>query len=327
MSAEPAPPFTDADLEQFKATFNELGYVILPSPLLLSQRDLIALREASARAIAKTRSGEWTRRRVVGKQFPPFDTDEERPDAWGVQHVMHPDLGESEFVRWYGSERLVKVMAHFLGCEETEVQMELFNLLINPEKHEFALRWHRDDVHEGASEEEEDTILHASHWGIQWNTALYEDECLYVVPRSHLIVSTPEQRALSTTEAIPPNPLQMPGSIQVKLNPGDTVIYNNNILHTGKYDPTKQRATLHGCMGNTRGGHERARMILQHDVRWMRSAEFGQTLQLQPQATEADGLTQEEVEKESTRLVGMWELLLKMEKEGGEFGSLGFSHK
>lgn len=32
---------------------------------------------------------------------------------------------------------------------------ELFNLLINPLNHDFALRWHRDDVREDASMEEE----------------------------------------------------------------------------------------------------------------------------------------------------------------------------
>ena len=32
---------------------------------------------------------------------------------------------------------------------------ELFNLLINPANHNFALRWHRDDVRENATAEEE----------------------------------------------------------------------------------------------------------------------------------------------------------------------------
>lgn len=48
-------------------------------------------------------------------------------------------------------------------------------------------------------------------------SALYEDDCLYVVPRSQTVVSTPEQRALSMTKATPDDPMLMPGSIQVKL--------------------------------------------------------------------------------------------------------------
>lgn len=47
---------------------------------------------------------------------------------------------------------------------------ELFNLLINPLSHNFALRWHRDDVNEKATEEEETDALKIWHHGVQWNT-------------------------------------------------------------------------------------------------------------------------------------------------------------
>lgn len=36
---------------------------------------------------------------------------------------------------------------------------ELFNLLINPEQHDFALRWHRDDVKETATQDQEEEAL------------------------------------------------------------------------------------------------------------------------------------------------------------------------
>lgn len=110
-------------LSQYKATYDELGYVILPSPTLLSPNDLVTLREAAERIIDKTRAGEWTKRRIVGKQFPPFETEEERPDVWGVQHIMHYELGEPAFAQWYGNQKSVQTMAFLLGCEENEVQM------------------------------------------------------------------------------------------------------------------------------------------------------------------------------------------------------------
>ena len=44
--------------------------------------------------------------------------------------------------------------------------IELFNLLINPGSHEFALRWHRDDVRENASEDEEIKALSVWHHGV-----------------------------------------------------------------------------------------------------------------------------------------------------------------
>ena len=48
-------------------------------------------------------------------------------------------------------------------------------------------------------------------------SALYEDACLFVVPGSHLIPRTPEQRERSSTLDPPKNPLDMPGAIQVVL--------------------------------------------------------------------------------------------------------------
>lgn len=44
--------------------------------------------------------------------------------------------------------------------------IELFNMLINPTSHDFALRWHRDDVKETAGEEEERDALSKWHFGV-----------------------------------------------------------------------------------------------------------------------------------------------------------------
>ncbi|KAH8109091.1 hypothetical protein DFH11DRAFT_1861801 [Phellopilus nigrolimitatus] len=280
-----------------KETFDRSGFVIVDN--LIPEGQFTELRDASARVVAKTRSGQWPHRRVVGKQFPPFDSD--NLDSWGVQHVMHPDLSEPAFAKWYTCDELVGVMRELLDCEEEDLQMELFNLLINPELHEFALRWHRDDVRENATNEEEIEALSFWHHGIQWNTALYKDSCLYIVPGSHNVPRTPEQRALSETLEAPKDPLDMPGVLQVTLKrkktaltsllvlfpppsfnvssiAGQTVFYNNNILHCATYSSRTQRATLHASIGDARGGSVRARNILQHGLRWMREARFQESL-------------------------------------------------
>ncbi|KAI4525501.1 hypothetical protein K525DRAFT_266009 [Schizophyllum commune Loenen D] len=268
MAAAPATP-TD-----YKKTFDEVGYVTIPD--LIPAESRAELEAATERVVAKTRSGEWPHRRVVGKQFPPFDLD--NPDSWGVQHVMHPDLGEPAFARWYTSPALRAIVAELMGCTDEELQMELFNILINPTSHDFALRWHRDAVDGTASEEEEARILKVAQYGIQWNTALYPDSCLYVVPGSHRVLRTPEQRAHSTDIEAPKNPLDMPGAIRVTLNPGETVFYNSNILHCAAYDSQQRRTTLHACMGNTAGGAARANNILQHGLLWMKEPRFRETL-------------------------------------------------
>ncbi|ETW76383.1 hypothetical protein HETIRDRAFT_389387, partial [Heterobasidion irregulare TC 32-1] len=243
-----------------KETFDAQGFVIIPN---LVPSDLrVELEQASENVISKTRSGAWQHRRVVGKQFPPYGND--GVDSWGVQHVMHPDLGEPAFANWYSSHKLREAVKELLGCSDDDLQMELFNLLINPESHEFALRWHRDDVKATASEEEEREALAVWHHGIQWNTALYEDSCLFVVPESHKSPRTNEQRSQSSTPDPPVDPLTMPNAIRVTLQPGETVFYNNNILHCATYNSQAKRATLHASMGDTRGGAARARNILQH---------------------------------------------------------------
>lgn len=111
------PAMMDALREQY----DQQGYVIIPD--FLDPSELVVLRSATDRVVTKTRSGEWPYRRIRGKQFPPFETDEEVPDVWGVQHVMHPDLGERNFATWYASRRLVDVAKGLLGCEENELQM------------------------------------------------------------------------------------------------------------------------------------------------------------------------------------------------------------
>ena len=107
------------DVSALKQLYDTQGYVIVPG--LISPSLLPELEAACARAIAKTREGAWPHRRTVGRQFPPYD--ESDPDSWGVQHVMHPDLGEDAFARWYTSDELVNVVCELLGCGEEDLQM------------------------------------------------------------------------------------------------------------------------------------------------------------------------------------------------------------
>lgn len=108
-------------MSALRAAFQSQGYVLVPGLISLSQ--LASLRRACERVVAKSRSGDWPHRRTVGRQFPPFDQDAKDVDVWGVQHVMHPDLGEKEFVRWYTDERVCQVVRELVGCEEGELQM------------------------------------------------------------------------------------------------------------------------------------------------------------------------------------------------------------
>jgi len=116
---------------------------------LLKEPWLTQLREASTRVLKRARVGpedprQWKYVRGVGKQFPPFLVD--REDIWGVQHICHPDLNEPIFLEWYTSPELLAVVCEIIGATEDNLQLELFNLLVNPEHIPFSLAWHRDNV-------------------------------------------------------------------------------------------------------------------------------------------------------------------------------------
>ena len=103
----------------YKELYDEQGFVIVPSLIPPYQFD--ELKAAAQRTIDRTRAGSWTHRRTVGRQFPPFDDD--HPDSWGVQHVMHPQLGERAFAEWYTSDELLSVVKELLSCGEEDLQM------------------------------------------------------------------------------------------------------------------------------------------------------------------------------------------------------------
>jgi hypothetical protein len=102
-------------------------------------------------------------------------------------------------------------------------RIELFNMLINPLRASYGLSWHRDDVKATATAEEEAEALKIDHFGIQWNAALYDDDCLSAVPASHRRVRTPEEREANLSGG------PMPGGASLALKAGETVFYNNNI--------------------------------------------------------------------------------------------------
>ena len=109
---------------RLKATYEDQGYVLVPD--LITPDLLSSLRAACNRVVTKTRAGAWPHRRTVGKQFPPFD--DTNLDSWGVQHVMHPELGEPVFVRWYTSEGVRATAAALLGCDMGALQMDALSL-------------------------------------------------------------------------------------------------------------------------------------------------------------------------------------------------------
>jgi len=70
---------------------------------------------------------------------------------------------------------------------------------------------------------------------------------------------------------------------RVRVPAGSVLFYDHNILHRASYSASPERglfqkgsalmvATLHGCMSSAKhAGRERARVILQHDLEWVKT--------------------------------------------------------
>lgn len=209
---------------------------------------------------------------------------------------MHPSLPDSStFIKNYFSSEVIDIVKELLQCEDDELVLELFNLLIRPDE-DFELVWHRDDIPATATADEEIERLGEPAWHAQWNLALCDDESLIVVPGSHKRARTQVERDAGPWEK------GLPGEIKVRQKAGDVVFYNNNILHRGAYSSGTERMTVHGSMGHVGGSALRARNVLQHGI-----GEWVQDIDL-------SGLEGEE----RKRAEGMRERLVKM---GGHDGS------
>lgn len=100
------------------------GYVIIDG--LIPDELYEPLCTAADEVTAKGRAHEWKDVRMVGKQFPPWV---EGDDVWGVQNIMHPDLHQPVFAKWYGSEDLLDVSAALMGVTRDDMQFGESSLL------------------------------------------------------------------------------------------------------------------------------------------------------------------------------------------------------
>lgn len=280
---------------------NRDGFVVISSAIPPAQ--LEQLRAATQQVASLARVGSWPSVRTLPKQFPPWPRNS--PDVarehgiWGVQGMMHPDLPHSAtFAAMYFSDAVVGPTKELLQCDDDgELVMELFNLLVRPDR-DFELRWHRDDIPATATPEQELARLNQPAYSAQWNLALYDDASLIVVPGSHVRARTDAERDAD------PFAKDIPGQMVVFLKAGDVVFYNNNILHRGAYDSRVERMTLHGSAGHVAGSTLRARNVLQHGVKdWIDRVDFSQL----------DDKTRARADKMKANLV-------KMGQDAGEVG-------
>ena len=168
--------------EGLRAALDRDGFVRIPNAF--SGKDLKTFRAAARHATELARQGDWPYLRTLPKQFPPWSQDPSN-GIWGVQHLLHPDMPEQKvFAQSYFNEKMLEAVTKLLRCKEDDLMMELYNMLVKPDR-DFALRWHRDDIPPDIPAEEELERLEEPMMHAQWNLALYEDSSPVVVPGSH----------------------------------------------------------------------------------------------------------------------------------------------
>jgi hypothetical protein len=245
---------TPAQREQFE----QEGYVLIDEAV--EPHLLEPLWAAADRVTWKARSGAWPDRRTVGDD-----------DIWGINHLMHPDLGEPVFAQYLASDPVLTVAEALLG---TDLRLSLLHLFVNPVERDFSIPWHRDLLHEELPPEEEAALLAGRQDCLQWNTALYDEACLRIVPGSHRRASTPAEREVWFRHPEEP----MPGELAVELKAGQGIYYSEQLLHRGVYPAGQPRQTLHGCLHR----HPSAEVhpFYYRSVQWLEAPGFRATLPL-----------------------------------------------
>ena len=117
-------------------------------------------------------------------------------------------------------------------------------MMCNPVRNHGPAKWHRDfsPSYCAPLQSYADDILENGPRYVQWNIPLYDDDVLWVVPKSHIRPnSEAENRQLAKDLRAP-----LANGVQTHLNAGDGVAYILPILHWGSNYSTKKRRTIHG---------------------------------------------------------------------------------
>ena len=139
-------------------------------------------------------------------------------------------------------ENLQGVSSELLGLEDAAVTEMM--MMCSPVRDHGPAKWHRDfyPPYCAPLQSYADDILENGPRYVQWNIPLYDDDVLWVVPKSHIRRNTEEENSQLTKD----NRAPLASGVQTHLNAGDGVAYILPILHWGSNYSTKLRRTIHG---------------------------------------------------------------------------------
>jgi hypothetical protein len=222
------------------------GYFIvdgLVEPALLRR-----LQEGAVRVKAKARSGEVN---LYNNYAGPSD-------PWVIDGILTSAFGETAFADFMVSPPLMEYVHFFLG---PEIRLGYLGLLTNPARTDFKLGWHRDVLH-----------LKQEHFAgpqppgtnkLRWTTALLDEANLSLVPGSHRRWGTdPENDAIAQQTSV-----DLEGGRLIALSAGQTVFYDEKIIHRAHTRQQRERASLFGTWARYRADEPHAKPI--PEMQWM----------------------------------------------------------
>jgi hypothetical protein len=182
-------------------------------------------------------------------------------------HQYAGELDIQPFKNYAELPELHEALAAVLTPEHRYGSADILGVLIEPEQFAYCTAWHRDMTLESSrlpAQDFQDLML---DWNCvnQINCPLYDDDCTWFVPGSHLRMrDLPGETAWSRrngefgiertalkTDAVTRERAcleytsGMPGAVQFQLHAGDFAMYRPIGWHIGNYVTYKKRATLH----------------------------------------------------------------------------------
>jgi hypothetical protein len=189
------------------------------------------------------------------------------PQAQRLQPVAAYDLDQRPFEAFRDLAELREAIARLLSPQHTYGTPEWLGVLVEPAELPYCTFWHRDwrDNASNLDRAVWEAVFTDIRLFNQINCALYEDDCTWIVPGSHLRADLSCEVERFPTRPIPGPALEgksvvererlcleycesMPGAQRLHLDAGDCAVYRNSLWHLGSYVPYAKRATLHDAV-------------------------------------------------------------------------------
>ena len=219
--------------------FLEEGYVILRHCIPPEMLD--AVRTAGEKMVDRQRA-IWARERAPDAPAGGVWETAAQPRLHLQTMKGQIDAETALSVEIWLHENLQGASSELLGLEDAAVTEMM--MMCSPVRDHGPAKWHRDfyPPYCAPLQSYADDILENGPRYVQWNIPLYDDDVLWVVPRSHIRRNTEEEnRQLTKNNRVP-----LASGVQTHLNAGDGVAYILPILHWGSNYSTKLRRTIHG---------------------------------------------------------------------------------